>query len=219
MSIEFLIRKKGITPVLKSLKFKALNYNLIKKKINDQISARTLDYRLKDMVNLGLLEVKGTNNVGLSTKKYFITEKGSLILTLLEMGEDIIKDEILIENASEEFSTKYFHNLFLNFDRIWIQIKQIIAKQPVIYTLKQKKSNTIVEYDDTGFHVQTEKGTTKIGIEKIEKAWLNLVSDGYLERDDHRKATYRSSFLLSLFSQLSFVEINEGPPLLIKLKT
>ena len=57
-----------------------------------------------------------------------------------------------------------------------------------------------------------------IPIDKIEHAWINFVENGHLEQKDHIAATYRSSFILMLFSQLPFVKVDEGPPLLIKLE-
>lgn len=49
----------------------------------------------------------------------------------------------------------------------------------IIYTLKQKKANEIIEINDSGIIVKTEKGTELVEIEMIRKAWENLVKDDF----------------------------------------
>ncbi len=72
--------------------------------------------------------------------------------------------------------------------------------------------------DDSGIMVQTDKGENFIPIGKIEIAWQNLVSEESLKRNEHEKSTYRSSFILALFSQLTFIEVNLNPPISLRVK-
>lgn len=87
-----------------------------------------------------------------------------------------------------------------------------------IFTLKQQKANEILEINDNGILVNTEKGTELIKIGWIKQAWENLVNDSVLYRDEHEKSTYRSSFILSLFSQFDFIDTSSKGRLSIKLK-
>ena len=87
-----------------------------------------------------------------------------------------------------------------------------------IFTLKQQKANEILEINENGILVKTEKGTELVKIEWIKQAWENLVNDGVLYRDEHEKSTYRSSFILSLLSQFNFIETSSKGRLSIKLR-
>lgn len=64
-----------------------------------------------------------------------------------------------------------------------------------IYTLKQQKANLIIDINDRGILVKTEKGTELIKIEMIKNAWENLVRYEVLYQDEHEKSSYRSSFI------------------------
>lgn len=88
----------------------------------------------------------------------------------------------------------------------------------IIFTLKQQKANKILEINDNGILVEIEKGTELVKVEMIKKAWENLVKDGVLYADEHEKSTYRSSFILSLFSQFEFIQTSLKGRLSIKLK-
>lgn len=106
----------------------------------------------------------------------------------------------------------------LSFDELWVKIHDNFEPPMTIFTLKQQKANEILEINDNGILVKTEKGTELIKIEWIKQAWENLVNDGVLYRDEHEKSTYRSSFILSLFSQFDFIETSLKGRLSIKLK-
>ena len=106
-----------------------------------------------------------------------------------------------------------------DFNYVWEQLKEIIIDKKIIYTLKQNKPNKIIGMDNRGITVQTEKGEDMITISQIEDAWYYFIREGTLERNDHEKSTYRSSFMLALFSQLPFVDIDKGPPLSLRIKT
>ncbi len=110
-----------------------------------------------------------------------------------------------------------FRGSFSDFETIWEILMNILSPGTVIYTLKGNKPNEIVKFGDIGITVRTEgpyKIITKI---LIKKAWENLVNDGILYQKDHEKSTYRSSFILTLFSQLDFVNIIREGPLCVKL--
>ena len=102
---------------------------------------------------------------------------------------------------------------------MWEHLNEIILEKKIIYTLKQNKPNKIIGMDNKGITVQTEKGENLIAIHMIEDAWHYFIREGSLERNDHEKSTYRSSFMLALFSQLPFVEVDKSPPLSLRLKT
>ena len=106
-----------------------------------------------------------------------------------------------------------------DFNYVWEQLKKIILEKKIIYTLKQNKPNKIIGMDNKGITVETEKGEALIAIHLIEDAWHSFIREGSLERNDHEKSTYRSSFMLALFSQLPFVEVDKSPPLSLRLKT
>lgn len=106
----------------------------------------------------------------------------------------------------------------LSFDELWVKIHEKFEPPITIFTLKQQKVNEILEINDSGILVKTEKGTNLVNIELIKKAWENLVKDGVLYRNEHEKSTYRSSFILSLFSQFDFIETSLKGRLSIKLK-
>ena len=106
----------------------------------------------------------------------------------------------------------------LSFDDLCGKIQNKFVPPMTIFTLKQHKANEILEINDNGIVVKTEKGTELVKIEWIKQAWKNLVNDGILYRDEHEKSTYRSSFILSLFSQFEFIETSLKGRLSIKLK-
>ncbi len=223
MSIDELIRKKGNYEILKQLKIKGQNYNSIKQKLKENISARTLDYRLRKLMELGFLE---STNIILdgsaktkTKKKYFLTYKGLFLLTCFETLEYvIINNSILPQDYLKKFKSILLKNINLNFKRVWKQLKIQISKNNTIYTLKKKKPNKIVKFNDNGIIVETEKGKDFISYSKLEEAWAKFVKNGYLFHNNYIETSYRSSFMMALFSLLPYVKVNEGPPLQIKLE-
>ncbi|MHA1395904.1 MAG: winged helix-turn-helix transcriptional regulator [Promethearchaeota archaeon] len=217
MSITNFIRKKGNFEILKVLKIKNKNYNSIKKEIVSFISPRTLDYRLRELVQMGIIQYfVFEENKGVK-KKYSLTRKGIFILTMFEILDNLIKSDIFPKLTHEIFLNQLNKNLNLNFGEVWKKLKDILKKEKIIYTLKQKKPNKIVNFNDTSIFIETEKGNDKIRTEIIEDAWYNFVNDGILYRNEHNKASYRSSFIFALFSKLPFVKVSKNPPLFIKL--
>ncbi|KKN57211.1 hypothetical protein LCGC14_0564570 [marine sediment metagenome] len=119
-------------------------------------------------------------------------------------------DVLILEN-------KFKHSNPLNFEELWVKIQKKFEPPITIFTLKQHKANEILEINDNGILVKTEKGNKLVNSELIKKAWKNLVNDGVLYRDEHEKSTYRSSFILSLLSQFDFIDANSKGRLSIRL--
>ena len=199
------------------MKFKPLYYNSIKAEIIDSISSRTLDFRLKGLLKLKLLNCEEIEQSGFMRKRYSLTKKGYFILTILEAMEKILIDEISTQNVPDKL-TRMFKKIDLyDFNLIWSQLKEKVSSNPIIFTIKKKKRNEIIELKDTEVIVKTEKGIDKIPMSDIKNAWYNFVEKEELFQDDHQLSTYRSSFILSLFSQLDYVNIKSEPKLSIIL--
>ena len=218
MSINNFIRKKGIFNILKQLKIAPLNYNSIKKNTKEHFSARTLDFRLKDLIEYKLVKNNISEKGKLVKYNYSLTSKGIMMLTSLELIEQLMQDDFNIDSFQNLFSLKLMENRCSDFNYVWEQLKKIILEKKIIYTLKQNKPNKIIRIDNQGITVETEKGENLIAIHMIEDAWHYFIREGSLERNDHEKSTYRSSFMLALFSQLPFVEVDKSPPLSLRLK-
>ena len=105
----------------------------------------------------------------------------------------------------------------INLKELWSIIINKFTLPYSIYTIKHNKENKIIEINNKGIMVKTEKGIDLIKIELIEKAWENLVKDRILYRDDHKKSTYRSSFIFALFSHFKFIKINDTAPIYMEL--
>ena len=116
------------------------------------------------------------------------------------------------------FEIEFNETKKLRFEDIWAKIRIIFEPPIAIFTLKQQKPNEILEINDAGIIVKTDKSTELVKIELIKKAWENLVTDRILYRDEHERSTYRSSFILALFSQFEFIESNIKGRTSIKLK-
>ena len=217
MSVEWILRKKGTYLILKILKFKPLYYNSIKAEVIDGISSRTLDFRLKELLKLNLLNCEELEGSGFLRKQYSLTKKGCFILTILEGIEKIIIDEISTQNIPEQLARMFKKIDLYNFNLIWNQLKEIFSSDAVLFTLQKKKRNEIIELNDVEVIVKTEKGIDKIPLSDIENTWYNFIEKGELYQDDHQLSTYRSSFMLSLFSRLKYVRVNFEPKLSIHL--
>jgi len=129
---------------------------------------------------------------------------------LSERNPKRIIDINLLEN-----SKKYEH--IYNFELFWRDICSKIEPGMIIYTLGRDKPNEITKIGDEGLMVKTEAEPKLISIKMIKKAWLNLVNDGVLFRDEHKKASYRSSFISALFSTLDYIEENLKGKISIRL--
>jgi hypothetical protein len=108
-------------------------------------------------------------------------------------------------------------NELLKFEKIWHDLKNNLKFNTIIYTLKKRKPNKVIQISDTGLLVQADKEPKLIKIDLIKTAWHNLVKDGILYQAEYKKSTHRSSFILGLFSILNFVEASLETPIYIKL--
>jgi len=217
MSLRDLLGKKGVFDILNQLKIGGSNYNSIKRRVLSKISSRTLDSRLKDLLEIGVIDLKLTQESEQSKYLYHLTPKGIFILSMFEQLKEIMNGEFDEKKILEDLSAKLKQNRRDNFEQAWAILKGILREKKVIYTLKRKKANNIINVDDSGIEVQTEKGFDKIGIDLIKHAWINLVNEGELARDEHEKSTYRSSFILALFSELPWIKIKKAKKLVIYL--
>lgn len=216
MLIDEILQKKGTYKILKILKISSKNYNSIKSEILNYFSARTLDHRLKELLEMNFIQLKERDENRIKSY-YCLTKMGRIVLAVLDALEKLYSEK-LDEN---EFLNLISHNLqineALNFEVIWEELKVILKNKDILYTLGKNKPNKIIEFKNSGITVESEKGEDFIGINKIEKAWKHLVEDGFLNRSEHKKSSYRSSFILSFFHELDYIEIEQRKPLIIKI--
>lgn len=211
-------RKKGNYLILSQLRYKGKNYNSIKKEVINSISARTLDHRLEELTELKTLTNKIFEDKVPIGKKYSLTSKGIILLTFFEVLELLFNNKLPTQEFLSKFEDELERNKNLNFGKVWETLVNLLKKNRVIHTISKNLPNKILKIDRRGITIETHKGIDAISYEKIEGAWYNLVTKGFLQQMNHKDATYRSSFILALFSQLSYVRIDEKGPLTIRLK-
>lgn len=109
-------------------------------------------------------------------------------------------------------------DLRIDFEQAWEEIKEIINKDNVIYTLARKKPNTVLGILETGLLVLTKDKPELVNKEWIEAAWDALMQNKRLTAEDIPfQGKYRSSFIMALLSKLSYVK-NETGPITLRLK-
>lgn len=213
-----LLQYKGTFSILKTINYIPKKYSAIKQQVVEEFSSRTLDHRLNDLVESGLIERrKNYNSNNEESFEYLLTEKGQLIESIFNSLDKLDKSlnfTSFIANMSNSY------NLYQRYD--WNRVKETLLNQlqkdPKIYTLKTKKVNIVENIEENGLKVSTEKGTRIIEFESIKKAYKHLLQDGKLSLDDHLKSTYRSSFICALLAKLDWVEVEIYPKVLLKLK-
>ncbi len=212
-----ILDKPGINHILHVIQYSPKQYTFLKKQTNENMSARTLDQRLKLLNQNGIIKKEKFGNNAFSNIEYQLTLKGMVVQSVFHAFqqsslENFDKDFILNYQTKIQQLKKY------SWDRIWPLLKKNALKNNKIETLSSsQKINEIIDISTKGITVQTEKSTKMISILKIRQAWDNLVHDGILYRNDHEKSTYRSSFVFALFTLLPFIIVNPNPPLSIKL--
>lgn len=89
-----------------------------------------------------------------------------------------------------------------------------------VTTLSTKKVNRISKYDESGIYVETESSRSKYEIgekntpfdyikyDYLLDGWGEFFQERHVTADDFKKVRGRSSFIMSLFSHLPFVEIS-----------
>ena len=215
MSLDDLLRKKGNYPILNELKYRGDNYNSIKEQLDPKISARTLDHRLNELTEWNILTTEVYDRRGPIRKFYNLTEKGRILLATLEAIREILASSMNLNTFLEYISEQMEIYEKLEFEWIWSEIKTRVKKGESIYSLSEDRPNKIKEINEKGIKVKTDSGEGFVSIDKIKHAWKNLVQDGILYQFNHEKATYRSSFMLALFSELPIVEKREDPALAV----
>lgn len=123
------------------------------------------------------------------------------------------------EIDSGQTNKKEFINLkegINDFKIIWKYFVDNLHPGTVLFTLKSKNPNEIINIGNIGITIKTIDTPRIITKDRIEHAWINLANDEVLYQGDHSKSTYRSSFMLALFSQLEFVEKILQKPISIK---
>ena len=206
--------------ILNELRYSDKRYNRIKKNITHRLSARTLDYRLRELTKNKILEVQIIREKSPKKIFYSLSNKGKTILTLFECFNAFLEfEEREFDNHEivDFFASKLKKNYDFNFLSVLNLLKQLHSKNQVIYSLKNKKPNQIISINEYEVNVKIEKGIDKVPLENLWSAWDNLMIDGFLYYKDYNKATYRSSFVLALFTQLPFIEIGDDKPFHIKI--
>ncbi|MBA7540737.1 hypothetical protein ES705_33039 [subsurface metagenome] len=139
------------------------------------------------------------------------------------INEEIIPEEEDIKQRNEidigQTNKKEFLNLkegINDFKLIWKYFEDNLPPGTVLFTLKSNNPNEIINFGNIGITIKTKDTLRIILKDRIEHAWINLVNDKVLFQGDHSKSTYRSSFMLALFSQLEFVEEMLQKPISIK---
>lgn len=218
MILDGVYRKKGNYIILNQLRYKGKNYNSIKKEVIDSISARTLDHRLEELTDIEVLRRELSEEMVPIKKKYSLTSKGIILLTFFEVLKQMFNNELKTSDFLDKFEDELEQNKNLNFGNVWNNFSKSIKKKEVIYTIRKEKPNKILKIERAGITVETDKGLDEISYENIENAWYSLVTKGFLQQQNHKDATYRSSFILTLFSQLPYVKVDEKGPLTIRLQ-
>lgn len=213
MSLDDLLRKKGNYHIIKELKYSGDNYNSIKERLSNKISARTLDHRLNELIDGGVLTTEVYNKKGPIRKFYNLTDKGRILLATFDAIREILNSSMGLNAFLEYISEQMEIYKKLEFEWFWSEIKTRVKTGENIYTLSEDRPNKITEINEKGIKVKTESGERFISIDKIKHAWKYLAHDGILYQFNHEKATYRSSFMLALFSELPIVEKREDPAL------
>lgn len=213
-----LMQYKGVFEILHTIRFIPKKYNTIKQNIIQELSSRTLDHRLNELIEVGLIYKKNIHySENQENFEYSLTEKGRIIecvfnsLQKLNFNLDFPSLIAYISSAYIQYQ-KYDWNNILN------MILSILKNNPKIYTLSSQKLNIVESIDEKGLLVTTEKDTKLVEFGKIKQAYEYLLNDSILFLDDYEKATYRSSFICALLSQLDCVEVEYTPKIHLILK-
>jgi DNA-binding HxlR family transcriptional regulator len=217
-SLLALIQNKGIEEILFQLRFFPKRYNKLKKNLDGIISSRTLDTRLNELKSQQIIQLSEVSNKNKPTFEYQLTENGRFLESLVFMLHNIDSKQ-KPENFTERLN---FHNdvtMKYQWGKVWIDLQKICEKLGSIMTLSEKpQENQIKEFSNVGVYVETKKGVQLISQDLIKQAWGYLLKDGILHRNEHEKATYRSSFICALLAQLDYVNIQSKRPIAIYIE-
>lgn len=211
------LQKKGVDVILACLRYVPKRYNIIRNQLSEQISSRTLDVRLKELVDNEFLSVKIINEIPIPGHEYSLSNKGSFLEAIIST-----LNSTQLNPSSADFSSLIATHMQksneLAWNSIWSQLRQIMLNQGYIETLTQHKRNEIVEITESAVIIRTEKGEKPLEIEQIKNVWDILVKEGSIAQNDYDKATYRSAFMLGLLSNLDCVKLIDEHPIQIALK-
>ncbi|MBN2157708.1 MAG: hypothetical protein JW776_16795 [Candidatus Lokiarchaeota archaeon] len=239
------LQYKGTFNILDLMGYVPIKYNELKLRLKEQISARTLDHRLSDLVEVGLLArttiFYGQNQL---LKEYELTTQGILVKALLngialqdrntiaitlksvskttplsQIPQTTQIEKSILQKTLTDVSRIYRIYQKFNWKETWNSLKRICKRNGEIMTLSaHPQKNVIIDVSDMGIEVETTKGKRLVETGKIKQAYSWLLKDGKLDRDDHKKASYRSSFICALLSKLEWVDYQKKPKITIFLK-
>ena len=213
-----IVQHKGAREILFQLRTLPKRYNQLKIGLENIISARSLDFRLRELKKYNIIKQIEIPNSKPPSSEYILTPNGrimeSLIFSLSNLNIPDFPSQLF-----ENFNYNFLNIEKYNWNAIWIQLQEICEEKKVIETLsQQQKKNFIENISSEGITVSTDKGTRFVSIELLRQAWEHLVTDGKLLLNEHDKSTYRSSFICALLSELDYVGINYKRPISIYLK-
>ena len=213
-----IIQPKGTREILFQLRYLPKRYNQLKNELENTISPRSLDFRLRELKTNKIIKQINIPNSKPPPLEYILTPNGRIMESLIFSLANLEVPEIpsqLFENFNYNLSNleKY------NWNAIWTQLQKICEEKQVIETLSLKRKKNLIEnISSEGLTVSTEKGSRLISILLLRQAWEHLVKDGKLFLNENEKSTYRSSFICALLSELDYVGINYKRPISIYLK-
>lgn len=204
--------------ILKEFRFGAKNYqellkSLIPYNVNNVISS------IQELLYLNLISetFEIIDKKEKKQKIYYLTEKGRIIFESFIILNDLLSGKITEQNYISSLKHLIILSDYLNFENIWYELVNMINLPLTLYSLITHKPNEIIAINDYGLVVKTENVPKNISKIEIRKAWCHFISDGILFQKDYEKASYRSSFILMLFSHIKFVKVNRKPQLSIEL--
>lgn len=101
----------------------------------------------------------------------------------------------------------------LNWDCVWARLQASLARDPVLRTPGHGRVNEVtgLTAGGTALVVETRKGVDRVPVRDVQSVWGHLLAAGILYRDDHARATYRSSFIFSLLARLPGTSLRTAP--------
>ncbi|MHA2000358.1 MAG: winged helix-turn-helix transcriptional regulator [Promethearchaeota archaeon] len=212
-----LIGKKGTISILGQLQHVPKRYNQLNGVLKSCMSSRTLDHRLKEMVGNGLIAVREFADGSLKGMEYSITNHG-LLLRCMFLSRPKTSCDFTLDDVVAKLRDEWHRAQKYCWKRVWADITRVLKEHEYIETLRYGKKNFIETWDEESIVVRTERGISTIDVSSIKNAWENLMIHGELQRQDHARMTYRSSFICALLSHLEYVGTRMGRSMSIFIK-
>lgn len=233
--------KKGTARVLNALRHVPRRYNAIKAVVVPAISARTLDTRLADLVAGGWLAVEMLPDETPPGKEYRLTPRGRCAWALFRALPALLaaagpapdpdrgvkpagplrpargQAPALAPGPCARFEAAFAaaraELASLNWDCVWARLQASLARDPVLRTPGHGRVNEVtgLTAGGTALVVETRKGVDRVPVRDVQSVWGHLLAAGILYRDDHARATYRSSFIFSLLARLPGTSLQTAP--------